>query len=81
MRIEVNSVNEFCKLFRMNVLIMTLKEVEELTGVKVPTLSSFENGRSTNIKHLNLYYSLGNEEQREYFKNNIPYEYRGVIVW
>lgn len=78
MRIQVNSVNEFCKLFRMNVLKITLKEMEERTGVKIPTLSSFENGRSTNINHLYLYYNLGNNDQQEYFKNNVPYDLKGV---
>ncbi len=71
MKINVNSVNEFCKLFRMNILKLTLQEVTEITGIKLSTLSSFENGRSNNLKYINIYYSLGNEEQREYFKNNL----------
>lgn len=78
MRIQVNSVNEFCKLFRMNVLKITLKEMEERTGVKIPTLSSFENGRSTNVEHLQVYYNLGNKEQKKYFKSNIPFDFSGV---
>lgn len=76
MRIIVNSVNEFCKLYRMNVLKITLKEMEEKTGIKVPTLSSFENGRSTNISHLQVYYSLGDKEQKKYFKSNIPFDFK-----
>jgi len=71
MKINVNSVNEFCKLFRMNILKLTLQEVSEITGIKLSTLSSFENGRSNNLKFISIYYSLGNEEQREYFKNNL----------
>jgi len=71
MKINVNSVNEFCKLFRMNVLKLSLREVSEITGIKLSTLSSFENGRSSNLKHILVYYSLGNEEQREYFKTNL----------
>jgi len=71
MKINVNSVNEFCKLFRMNILKLSLQEVSEITGIKLSTLSSFENGRSSNLKYINVYYSLGNEEQKEYFKNNL----------
>ena len=71
MEINVNSINEFCKLFRMNILKLSLQEVSEITGVKLSTLSSFENGRSNNLLYINVYYGLGNEEQREYFKNNL----------
>lgn len=71
MKINVNSINEFCKLFRMNILKLSLKEVSEITGIKLSTLSSFENGRSNSLKYIHIYYGLGNEEQREYFKNNL----------
>ena len=71
MKINVNSINEFCKLFRMNILKLSLQEVSKITGIKLSTLSSFENGRSNNLKYINVYYNLGNEEQREYFKNNL----------
>lgn len=71
MKIDVNSVHEFCKLFRKTVLGLSLQEVSEITGIKASTLSSFENGRSNNLKHIFVYYSLGNEEQKEYFRNNI----------
>lgn len=71
MKINVNSINEFCKLFRMNILKLSLQEVSEITGIKLSTLSSFENGRSNNLKYINVYYSIGNEEQREYFTNNL----------
>ena len=71
MKINVDNINEFCKLFRMNILKLSLKEVSEITGIKLSTLSSFENGRSNNLKYIHIYYDLGNEEQREYFKNNL----------
>ena len=71
MKIDVNSINEFCKLFRKNILKLSLQEVSEITGIKLSTLSSFENGRSNNLKYIYIYYNLGNEEQREYFKNNL----------
>lgn len=71
MKINVNNVNEFCKLFRKNILKLSLKEVSEKTGIKLSTLSSFENGRSNNLKYIFIYYNLGSEEQKEYFKNNL----------
>jgi hypothetical protein len=71
MKIDVDSINEFCKLFRMNILKLYLQEVSKITGIKLSTLSSFENGRSNNLKYIFIYYSLGNDEQREYFKNTL----------
>lgn len=46
-------IGAYCKQFRINVLQLTLKEVEGNENIK--TLSSFENGRSTNINHLLKY--------------------------
>ena len=58
----------FCKKFRKEILNLTLQEMEDKTGVPLKTISSFENGNSTNIKHLNLYYSLcKTKEQRKQF--------------
>lgn len=58
----------FCKDFRMKVLKLTLQEVQDLTNIPLKTISSFENGKSTNINHLNIYYSLcKTKEQREQF--------------
>lgn len=71
MKIDVNTVNEFCKLFRINILKLTLQEVSEITGIKLSTLSSFENGRSNNLKFIFIYYNLGNDAQKEYFKSNL----------
>lgn len=71
MEINVNTANEFCKLFRMNILKLSLQEVSEITGIKLSTLSSYENGRSNNLKFIFIYYNLGNDEQKEYFKSNL----------
>ena len=58
----------FCRDFRTEVLKLTLQEIENLTFIKVKTLSAFENGRSTNINHLNVYYGLcKTKEQRALF--------------
>lgn len=73
MRIPINSIGEFCKMYRTYILKLTLDEMSKLSGVKVPTISSFENGRSTNAKHIEMYYNLSTKEQKIFFKNNIPY--------
>ncbi len=58
----------FCREFRTEVLKLTLREVENISFTPVKTLSAFENGRSTNIHHLNLYYLLcTTKEQRSLF--------------
>lgn len=73
MKIPVTSVGQFCKMYRVHILNLTLEEMSKLSGVKVPTISSFENGRSTNVKHIQMYYNISNDEQKIFFKNNIPY--------
>lgn len=49
----VKIIGKYCRKFRINELEMTLKEVEGSENVK--TLSSFEHGRSSNLKHLLKY--------------------------
>ena len=61
-------LTNFCREFRREVLKLTLQDVENISSTPVKTLSAFENGRSTNLNHLNLYYLLcKNEEQRTLF--------------
>ena len=67
-----SSIGKFCKYFRREVLNLTLNEMSELVDVKNTTLSSFENGRSTNYKHLVKYYNCGNDEQKKFFLENLP---------
>lgn len=73
MRIPITNIGQFCKMYRIHILNLTLEEMSRKTGVKVPTISSFENGRSTNTKHLEMYYNLSTDDQKIFFKNNIPY--------
>ena len=70
----INDVGKFCKVFRRDILKMTLEELSEKTGVKVTTLSSFENGRSRNLEHINLYLKFADKEQEKLFRENIPYK-------
>ena len=51
-------VQEFCKDFRTNYLKLTLQEIQDIHRIPFKALSAFENGRSTNINHLNTYYLL-----------------------
>ena len=51
-------IQDFCKNFRTNYLKITLQEIQDIHGIPFKALSAFENGRSTNIKHLNTYYLL-----------------------
>lgn len=46
-------VGEYCKQFRLNELNMTLKDIA--TDGNIKTISSFEHGKSTNMKHLFKY--------------------------
>ena len=44
-----------CSFFRKNILHMTLRELSIKSGVPIPTLSSFELGRSSNLRFLYIY--------------------------
>lgn len=66
------NIGKFCKYFRSEVLNFTLNEMSNKVNINTSTLSSFENGRSTNYNHLIRYYRLGNEEQKKFFRENLP---------
>ena len=71
------TLQEYCKYYRMFILKMTLKElverVKEETGeeVNISSVSSFENSRSTNMKYILYYLSISNDEQLDYFTDNL----------
>lgn len=67
-----NNIGKFCKYFRSEIIKMTLNEMSNKVNIKISTLSSFENGRSTNYNHLIRYYRLGNDEQKKFFRDNLP---------
>ena len=56
-------IGNICKNYRLYAMKKTLKEMSEISGFKISTLSAFEHGRSSNV-----YIFI------EYFKN-IPNEY------
>ena len=66
------NIGKFCKYFRSEVLNLTLTEMSDKVNVKNSTLSSFENGRSTNYNHVNKYYNCGDDEQKTFFRENFP---------
>ena len=58
----------FCKDFRINYLKITLQEIQDQYDIPYKALSAFENGRSTNVNHLNTYYLLcKTKEDRKVF--------------
>lgn len=43
------------KAFRVDVLNMTQEQLANLYDINVKNISAFENGRSTNVYHVNMY--------------------------
>lgn len=71
-------INTYCKYFRQYIMKITLeqfsKQIEKIFNeyVSPSTLSSFENGRSTNIKYLSYYYRMLDNENKINFKRALP---------
>ena len=68
------NIGKFCKYFRSEVLNLTLTEMSDKVNVKNSTLSSFENGRSTNYNHVIKYYNCGDDEQKTFFREYFPFK-------
>ena len=64
-------IGNYCRKFRINELELTLRELEGNENVKA--LSSFEHGRSSNIKHLLKYIRCckDSEQQIQFLKGLI----------
>lgn len=67
-----NNVGQFCRYYRSEVLNLTLQEMSDKVNVKTSTLSSFENGRSTNLSHVIKYFECGDYVQKKFFRDNLP---------
>ena len=66
-----NEVSTYCKNFRTKKAKITLRQIHEITGVNIKTLSGFENGRSSNlfmINHYILAYGFDTDIQLEFIK-------------
>lgn len=63
-------IGGYCRTFRTEILKLTLHQFETISGVKVKTISSFENGKSTNVLHILKYLDLcpNNETRIRYLK-------------
>lgn len=64
----MKNVQNFCREFRTEYLKITLMEIQDKYGIPYKALNAFENGRSSNINHLNTYYLLcKNRKDRQIF--------------
>lgn len=65
-------IAKLCWDLRTNILKCSLKDMEKVTGIKLKTLSSFEQGRTTNMTRIFSYVSMcDTPELKESFINNI----------
>lgn len=65
-------VSTICSYFRKHVLKMTLRDLSKLSGIPVSTLSTFEMGRSSNLKFMYVYLvSCETEQQKNIFIDSI----------
>ena len=51
----MKNVQNFCRNFRINILKLSLQDLEDNSSINHKTISAFENHRSTNINHLAIY--------------------------
>lgn len=65
-------VSAICSYFRKHVLNITLRDLSKLSGIPVSTLSTFEMGRSSNLKFIYVYLvSCETEQQKNILINMI----------
>lgn len=61
-------MSTICSFFRKEILKITLKDLSEKSGIPISTLSTFEMGRSSNLRFLYIYLvSCETEKQKEIF--------------
>ena len=61
-------ISKLCAYFRKKVIRITLREMSIKSGIPVATLSSFEQGRSSNLKFLYIYLvSCETQEHKKFF--------------
>jgi len=75
---NIKDINTYCKYFRQYVMNLTLEEfsikIRKLfkETVSPSSISSFENGRSSNLKYISYYYKLLDETNQQHFKKTLP---------
>lgn len=61
-------VSAACSWYRKEILKLTLKELSEKSGIPISTLSTFEMGRSSNLRFIYVYLvSCETQKQRDTF--------------
>lgn len=58
-------IGKICALFRKNFIRITLKELSNKSNVPISTLSSFEHGKSSNMKLMYVYINACENEKQE----------------
>lgn len=53
-----------CREHRIKVLGLTLQQFQEKTGIKLKTISNFENGRSGNLYYMFYYINLTDDSEK-----------------
>ena len=65
-------ISALCAYFRKKVIRLTLHEMSKKSGIPVSTLSSFEQGRSSNLRFLYLYLvSCETQQQKNIFLDSV----------
>lgn len=65
-------VSSICAYFRRRILKITLHELSKRSKVPVSTLSTFEQGRSSNLRYIYLYLvSCETQQQKNIFIDSI----------
>lgn len=65
-------VSTICSYFRKHVLKITLSDLSKLSGIPISTLSTFEMGRSSNLKFIYVYLvSCETAQQKNIFIDSI----------
>lgn len=61
-------ISTACSWYRKEILKMTLKQLSEKCGIPISTLSTFEMGRSSNLRFIYVYLvSCETQKQRDTF--------------
>ncbi len=78
MQDKTKQIATMSRWFRMEILGLTLSDICEGTGVKIGTLSNFEQGRSTNLTHIYHYLEKSNNQQKTTFTNELNLILKGA---
>jgi len=70
------NIGRHCANFRHDILDMSLSDLARRSNTNIKTLSAFEHGKSSNIKHLlSYYFACDTDYERDTFAQ---YIFRGL---